>query len=120
MMNLGDFANAIGATVLSSVAYAPKIEVNHVYVGDRMSDLLDQATASTLLVTHLANMHLIRAAELLDVPGICLLDGIEPDVEVIETAAENGKVLMVSPLGMHETCQALRHFGLVPKGEAAA
>jgi len=117
---LGDLATAIGAHVLSSVADASRIAVSCVYAGDRMSDLLNEATASTLLVTHLANPHLIRAAELLDIPAICLLNGIVPDPELVASALHSGKVLMVSPVGMGETCQVLRALGLVLRGDGAA
>jgi hypothetical protein len=47
---------------------------------------------------------MLRVAELMDVPGICFVNGIEPDAEMVKLARENGTLLMVSPAGVFETC----------------
>ena len=51
-----------------------------------MSDLLNEASSKTLLVTNLANLQMVRVAELMEVPGICFVDGVEPGQEIIELA----------------------------------
>ena len=53
-------------------------EVTRIYAGDRVSDLLNEASSKTLLVTNLANLQMVRVAELMEVPGICFVDGVEP------------------------------------------
>jgi len=55
-------------------------------------------------VTNLSNLQMVRVAELMEVPGICFVDGINPGPDIVELATENGTVLMVSPLGVFETC----------------
>ena len=47
---------------------------------------------------------MIRAAALLDVPGICLLDGAAPDPEVLNAAKERGVAVIVSYAGKEDTC----------------
>ena len=99
-------AERIGAKVLRGSASGP-VEIQRVYAGDRMSDLLNQVSDTTLLVTNLSNSAIIRIVELMDVPGICLLNGVKPETGLLDAAEEHGTVLMVSPDGMFETCGRL-------------
>ena len=71
--------------------------VAKIYAGDRVSDLLNEASDKTLLVSNLASVQMLRVAELMDVPGICFVNGVEPEAEMIELARHNGTLLMVSP-----------------------
>ena len=50
-------------------------QIAKIYAGDRVSDLLDQASDTTLLVTNLMSLQLIRLAELMDVPAVCFVNG---------------------------------------------
>jgi redox-sensing transcriptional repressor len=101
-MKLDDLARRIGAKVLTPGPADAKI--TRIYAGDRVSDLLNEASSTTLLVTNLANLQMVRVAELMEVPGICFVDGVEPDREVVELASRNHTMLMVSPVGVFETC----------------
>ncbi len=58
----------------------------------------------TLLITSLANGQLIRVAELMDVPGIRLSDGKEPDAGVVALAREAGAALLVSRASRENLC----------------
>ena len=40
----------------------------------------------------------------MDLPGICLLNDVIPDPEMIKIATEHRTLLMVSSAGMFETC----------------
>lgn len=82
-------------------------EIQTVYAGDKMSDLLEHATSNTLIVTNLINTQLLRVGELMDLPGICLVDGAEPGTEILEAAAGTETALIVSPFGLFETCGRL-------------
>ena len=83
-------------------------DVTRVYAGDRVSDLLREASPTTLVVTHLASPQLLRVAELMDLPGICFVRGHRPDAAVAAAATRHGVVLLVSPLGLFETCGRLQ------------
>jgi redox-sensing transcriptional repressor len=101
-MRLDDLARRIGANVLTPGPEDAKI--TRIYAGDRVSDLLNEASSTTLLVTNLANLQMLRVAELMEVPGVCFVEGVEPDKGVVELASANHTMLMVSPAGVFETC----------------
>ncbi len=102
-MKLDELAAKIGARILTPGPRGSE-EVARIYAGDRVSDLLNEASDKTLLVTNLANLQMVRVAELMEVPGICFVDGVDPGQEIIDLATENGTLLMVSPVGVFETC----------------
>lgn len=102
-MKLKDLAKRIGAQILTPEV-GDDAEITRIYAGDRVSDLLNEASDKTLLVTNLANLQMVRVAELMEVPGICFVDGTDPGRDIIDFAAANGILLMASPLGVFETC----------------
>lgn len=102
-LSLEVLAERIGARIIAPGTQG-STNVNKIYAGDRVSDLLHEASEKTLLVTRLANVQMVRVAELIDVPGICFVDDIDPTEEIIELARKSGTLLMVSPLGIFETC----------------
>jgi redox-sensing transcriptional repressor len=102
-MKLEELASSIGARVVTP-GKPGGTSVARVYAGDRVSDLLNEATDKTLLVSNLASVQMLRVAELMDVPGICFVNGAEPDAEMVELAQDNDTLLMVSPQGVFETC----------------
>ncbi len=102
-MKLKELAEKIGARVVQ-YGKSAGIEIKRVYAGDKMSDLLSEATEETLLVTNLANTQLVRVAELMDVPGICLLNDVVPGPELVRSSIEHGTAIIVSKSGMFETC----------------
>ena len=102
-MKLEELAANIGAHVVTP-GKPGGTSVAKVYAGDRVSDLLNEASDKTLLVSNLASVQMLRVAELMDVPGICFVNGIEPDAEMLQLAQDNDTLLMVSPQGVFETC----------------
>lgn len=108
-MKLTELARKIGARVLTP-GLGENAEITRIYAGDRVSDLLNEASDRTLLVTNLANLQMLRVAELMEVPGICFVDGVDPGQEIIDLATENGTLLMVSPVGVFETCGHIYQF----------
>ncbi len=105
-MKLTDLIRRTDAKILASGAMLDA-EIKRIYASDRISDLLSQGDTETLLVTNLSGVHILRAAEIMDVPAICLLNGISPEPELTTAAERNGMVLLVSPYGMFETCGRL-------------
>ena len=102
-MKLEDLAENIGARIITP-GRPGGTEVTRIYAGDRVSDLLNEASDKTLLVSNLASVQMMRVAELMDVPGICFVNGVEPEPEVVALARTNGTLLLVSPAGVFETC----------------
>ena len=108
-MKLEQLAEHIGARVVTP-GEPGGTEVTRIYAGDRVSDLLTEASDKTLLVSNLASLQMLRVAELMDVPGICFVNGVEPEDDVIELARDNGTLLLVSPAGVFETCGLIYQF----------
>ena len=105
-MDIAGIAEHIGAR-LWMPGSGRSVAVNRVYAGDRMSDLLNAVTDTTLLVTNLSNATLVRFIELMDAPAVCLLNGAEPEDAIVSAAQRHGAALMVSPADMFETCGRL-------------
>ena len=112
-VKLDELARRIGAQIVSSET-CPQRVVDKIYAGDRVSDLLNEASDRTLLVTNLMSLQMIRVAELMDVPAICFVNGVCPEPEIVAKAETTGTTLMVSPIGVFETC------GLIYQSLAAA
>ena len=109
-MKLEDLAQEIGARLVTPGRQGGT-EITRIYAGDRVSDLLNEASDKTLLVSNLASIQMVRVAELMDVPGICFVGGVEPETEVVELAESTGTLLLVSPVGVFETCGLIyRHL----------
>ena len=105
-MELDKLARAARAQVVTPNG-GDAVDIDRVYASDRMSDLLNAVTDSTLLVTNLSHTVLMQVIELMDVPAICFLHGVAPDAAVLQAAKELGTAVMVSPDGMFETCGRL-------------
>jgi hypothetical protein len=87
-------------------------EISRVHASDTMSDLIEHAAADTLLLTTLNNNQLIRVAELMDVPGICLVSGADPLPELLARARAAHTAILVSPTCLEDTCRLLEtHSG---------
>jgi hypothetical protein len=105
-MTLQELARQTG-TRLVLPGRRPAATIARVIAGDRMSDLLERAGPDALLVTPLANPHLFRMAELMDVPGICLVRHPEPGPGLLEAACACGAALLLAGGGLEETRAAL-------------
>ena len=102
-MRLEDLAAKIGARIRCP-GRGGGADLEQVYAGDRISDLLNAAGEHALLISNLASRQLLQVAELMDIPGICFVNGQEPDEPLTTTAEKHGTLLMVSPAGLFETC----------------
>ena len=114
-MSIKELANLIEARVVFSGRMATD-PIDHVVADNKISELLNAASSSTLLITSLSGLQLIRVASLMDAPGICLVNGVEPDQALITLAGEHNIGLIISPLGLQETYRRLAAgLGLTPK-----
>jgi hypothetical protein len=101
-MNLIELAENVGAKVVNTECC--QREAEYVYAGDRVSDLLEHASNNTLIVSNLASGQLMRIAELMEVAGICLVNSHQPAKEDLQFMSEHGIAVLVSPVGLFETC----------------
>jgi hypothetical protein len=111
-MRMEELAQLIDARLHLS-AGSSGTEVGQAYAADTMSELIAHAAADTLLVTSLNNAQLVRVAELMDVPGICLVGGAQPEADLLSLAEVTGTAILVSARGLEETCRLLEGTGCV-------
>lgn len=99
-------------------------KISEVFSCDLMSDVLALAHAQTLLMTGLNNPHVIRTAEMTDIPAILLVRNKRPTPEMVQMAREKGIVLLCTPLTLYCASGVLYQQGLPgcrinDKGECA-
>ena len=105
-MELRELAARIGARMIGGDD-CPTITIRRVYAGDRISDMLAQESEGTLVVTNLVGTPLLRVAELVDLPAICLVNGTTRAPDIDQPAERHGVVLLISPFDMFGTCGRL-------------
>jgi hypothetical protein len=74
-----------------------------VVASDRMSDLLEHATSTTLIITSLATSQVLDVAELMDAPAICITTGDSPPADFLGGALRCRVPVILSRLGPEET-----------------
>jgi len=97
---------------------AGKTDKNHdlqkAFSSDLMSDVLTLDDDHILLITGLANVQLIRTAEMADIEVVVLARNKKATDDMIELANENGLVLLETPYSIFRTSGILFKNGLNP------
>ncbi len=104
-MKIAEIARAIEARLVVACDRGDP-EIVRVFGGTAMSDLMANAASDTLLFTSLNNTQLIRVADLMDVPGLCLVEGNEPAEDLVAHARASGTALLVSRASLQGACDA--------------
>ena len=105
-MTISELARLIDAQLCPG-ARESSPEIAGIYTACTMSSLIANASQDTLLVTSLNNSQLIRVAELMDAPGLCLAGAARPDKDLLALARRSGIAILVSPFDMEETRRRL-------------
>jgi predicted transcriptional regulator len=87
-------------------------EVRVGFGSDLMSDVLCYDLAEGLLITGLANLQVIRTAEMADVAAILIVRGKRPMAETIELAQKVDIPILGTQMTMFEACGRLYGAGL--------
>jgi len=98
------------ARVLEAVIFVQGDDrnVQGVHAADTVSELLQEASPTTLLVTRLSGQPLARIAQLMDAPGVCIVNGVEPDEALVSMATRGKTGLLLTQLSSAEVCERLR------------
>ena len=87
---------------------------------DLMSDVLAFVDEKTVLITGLTNPHVIRTSEMLDLKCLVFVRGKIPTADILESAQEQGLVVITTKLTAFSACGLLYEAGLrgvpVPTG----
>jgi len=87
-------------------------KVKTVCAADLMSEVLAFAQESTLLLTGLTNIQVIRTAEMSDLVGVVFVRGKRPSQELIALAGMKNIPLLVTNHSLYESCGRLYEKGL--------
>lgn len=88
------------------------MEVETAAASDLMSDLLTGPTSSSLLLSGLNNLQVIRTCIISGVKAIVFVRGKRPDPEMIQQATEHDLPLLSTPLTLFTACGRLYRGGV--------
>lgn len=111
MIKLSQVCEKLNAKVLLGVDQLNR-EVGSACGADLMSDVLAFTKQSTLLLTGLTNVQVIRTAELSDLCAIVFVRGKLPSKEILEAAANNRIPVLLTCYTLFEACGLLYQMGV--------
>jgi len=82
-------------------------ECTQFFASDLMSDVLAFIAPGSILLTGLANSHVVRTACLVDIKALIIVQGKRPDKEVLDEARLNNLPVISTKLPMFDTCAAI-------------
>ena len=86
--------------------------IGHGFASDLMSDVLTIKDRNFILITGLANVQMVRTAEMSDIWCMLLCRGKEVNEEMMELAEENDMVIIASPFSVFKCSGLLYGAGL--------
>lgn len=112
-MTPDDIIKLLDATCICGEQHLQR-NVKHAFAADLMSDVLRLNTEELLLITGMANLQVIRTAEMSDIPFILFVRGKNITSEMKELARENGIMILQCRQSMFRVCGELYKAGLPP------
>lgn len=109
-MTLDEIAGILGCEELAPAR--GEVEIEAVVASDGMSEILAFHRPHALMLTGLTNIQSVRTAVVADVSAIVYVRGKRPDEKVLELARKSGIPVLVTPLGMFDSCGLLYQAGL--------
>ena len=113
MMVLKDVLALLEGELLTP-ATSPEAAFRKVFASDLMSDVLPSAAPGSLLLTGLANAHVVCTCSVADLSGVVFVQGKRPAPAVVDEARTRGIPLMATKMTMFEACS--RIAGLIEDG----
>lgn len=112
-MTLSAAIDILGA---EAIVPAPdeSVELGGCFAADLMSDVLAFACEDSLLLSGLATHQTIRTLAFKRLPAVVVIEGKQPDSEMIETAREEAVGVYRTELSKYEACGLLMQAGLGP------
>ena len=110
-MTIADMVSALNAKVLIG---SDKLDtpVHTACCSDLMSDVLAFVDEKTVLITGLTNPHVVRTSEMLDLKCIVFARGKIPTDDILESADEQGLVVLATKQTAFSTCGILYQMGM--------
>jgi hypothetical protein len=95
---------------LLTPASALEIACPKVFASDLMSDVLTSAEPGSLLLTGLANPHVVCTCSVADLAAVVFVQGKRPGPEVVDQARSISLPLIATKMPMFEACSRLAVF----------
>ena len=110
-MTIADMIRVLNARVLRG---GDKLDtpVYTACCSDLMSDVLAFVDEKTVLITGLTNPHVIRTSEMLDLKCLVFVRGKVPTEDILDSADEQGLVVITTKLTAFSACGLLYELGL--------
>ena len=110
-MTISDMVSVLNAKVLIG---ADKLDtpVHTACCSDLMSDVLAFVDEKTVLITGLTNPHVMRTSEMLDLKCVVFARGKIPTDDILESADEQGLVVLATKLTAFSACGVLYQLGM--------
>ncbi|MGZ5423320.1 MAG: DRTGG domain-containing protein [Candidatus Aminicenantales bacterium] len=89
---------------LLTPATAPEAAFRKIFASDLMSDVLTAAEPGSLLLTGLANAHVVCTCSVADLAGVVFVQGKRPAPDVIGQAQAKSLPLIATKMTMFEAC----------------
>ncbi len=105
-------------SVTQSLGLRPKtninkrVEISGAYASDLLSDVLANAKSGALWVTNHKHVNIIGVASMLDLAGVIIAGGIDPDSTTIEKAIEESVPLYITDMMLYELAGRMWKFGI--------
>ena len=112
-MKITDIVKLLNAKIITGSDKLDE-EVLYGFASDLLSDVLTVDSEQLLLLTGMANLQVIRTAEMSEIVCIVFVRDKKMTPEMIELAAENNIVTIESPFSMFRTISVLHDNGLQP------
>jgi predicted transcriptional regulator len=78
-----------------------------IFASDLMSDVLTSAEPGSLLLTGLANSHVVCTCSVADLVAVVFVQGKRPDAEVVSQARLKNLPLIATKMPMFEACSRI-------------
>jgi len=84
-----------------------ELKCPQVFASDLMSDVLTSAEPGSLLLTGLANSHVVCTCSVADLAAVVFVQGKRPDADVVSQALSKNLPLIATKISMFEACSRI-------------
>ncbi len=110
-MKIAEISEIVDGTILCS-AHIAQEEIESGFASDMMSDVLAYTHNQGILITGLKNPQVVRTAEMVDIKCILLVNGKQPDQDMINLANKMEIAFIVTKMSMFQAICELSKAGL--------
>lgn len=111
-MRLVNIAQSLGLKAKTEVA--ADVEVTGGYASDLLSDVLAHAKNGAVWVTNHKHANIVGVAVMLNLAGVIISGGIDPDPATLQKAVEENVPLYTTDMSMFEVAGKLYELGVRP------